>query len=305
MLSEASEYAARIDRFSLILLAISMLVAVIVGGLILGFSIRFRSGSNAARHRIPGLLSREIEIGWTAATAFAFLFLFWWLSSSGLTADGVPKDALEVHVVAKQWMWKTRQPNGVREINALHVPVNQPVVVYLNAEDVIHSFYVPDLRIKQDAVPGRTSILHFTANRPGTYDLLCAEYCGTGHSTMLGEVVVMPVAAYARWIDTRPQGETLATEGADLFTSAGCAGCHAAGAAVHAPLLDGLYGRQVPLQDGRMVTADDAYIRDSILLPRRDVVAGFAPIMPDFSKSLDDAQVTALVAYVRSLGDAP
>ncbi len=300
---EASEYAARIDRLFLALTGVSALVCLLVGGTILVFSIRYRSGSGAPRERIPKLLSREIEIGWTAATAFAFLFFFFWVSSSGLIAGRAPDDALEVHVVAKQWMWKTRQPNGVREIDSLHVPQGQTVVVYLNSQDVIHSFYVPDLRIKQDVVPGRTATLTFTADRPGVYDLLCAEYCGVDHSAMRGEIVVMEPAAYARWLDARPEGETLVSQGRAMFSSEGCDACHREGAAVQAPALEGLFGKRVRLEDGRSVAADEDYLRMSILKPRQDVVAGFQPIMPDFSTRLDDPQVTALVAYLRSLGD--
>lgn len=300
-MTEASAYAARVDHLFEILLAVSTLVALLVAALIVIFAIRYRSGSTAPRHQTPKLIGREIEIGWTVAVLFFFLFFFWWFSASDISLGGAPRNVLEVHVVAKQWMWQTRQPNGVREINALHVPVGQTVIVYLNSQDVIHSFYVPDLRIKQDVVPGRTETLKFTADKTGTFDLLCAEYCGAGHSVMRGEIVVMDPADYTRWVDSRPAGDTLASDGKKLFTSAGCAGCHAPGAAVHAPDLDGVYGHQVPLSDGRFVTADDAYIRDSILLPRKDIVAGFAPIMPDFSKRLDDAQITALVAYIRSL----
>jgi cytochrome c oxidase subunit 2 len=301
-LPEASEYAAHVDHLFLVLVIFSLLVVLLVGMLILVFSIRYRSGSRAPRQQMPRMLSREFEIGWTAASAFLALSFFWWLSSGGVKAITVPADALEVHVEAKQWMWKTRQANGLREIDALHVPAGQPVVVYLNSQDVIHSFYVPALRLKRDVVPGRTEVLRFKADRTGSYPLLCAEYCGTDHSVMRGTVVVMRPEDYARWLDSRPQGQTLAAEGEALFVAAGCAGCHAPGSKVHAPDLHGLYGMPVPLQDGRIVTADDAYIRDSILLPRRDLAAGYAPVMPSFAGKLDDAQVTALVAYIRSLG---
>ncbi len=297
----ASSYASQIDNDFLLMTIFSTLIVLLVGGLVLVFSIRYRSGSAAPRHQIPRLLGREVEIGWTAATVFLALFFFWWISSGSGTSI-VPKDALEVHVEAKQWMWKTRQPNGVRELNALHVPAGQPVVVYLNSQDVIHSFFVPALRMKQDVVPGRTELLQFTADKPGTYDLLCAEYCGTDHSVMRGRIVVQSREDYARWLDSRPAGDTLAAEGRALFTTVGCSGCHAESAAVHAPDLHGLYGRPVRLTDGRTIVADDAYLRNSILMPRRDIVVGFEPIMPDFSGTLDDGQVTALVAYIRAMG---
>ncbi|MEZ5652332.1 MAG: cytochrome c oxidase subunit II [Burkholderiaceae bacterium] len=303
MLSQASEYAASVDHLLAALAIFSVFICLAVSGMILYLSIRFRSGSPATRGRVPKLLGREIEVVWTAITAFAFLFLFWWALTGWLSAERLPAGALEVHVQAKQWMWKTRQPNGVREINALHVPMDQPIVLYLNSQDVIHSFYVPALRIKQDVVPGRTETLTFTANQSGAFDLYCAEYCGTSHSRMRGQVIVMAPDAYTRWLDSRPRGETLIDIGKALFTAAGCAGCHASRSSVHAPELTGLYGRRIALADGRLVTADDAYLRDSILLPRRDIVAGFEPVMPDFSQSLDDGEVSALVAYIRSLGD--
>ena len=220
-----------------------------------------------------------------------------------LDAVEAPPGAMEFHVEAKQWMWKTRHPSGVREINAMHMPLGEPVKVFLNSQDVIHSFYVPAFRIKMDVVPGRTGTVWFEATKTGTYRLLCAEYCGTNHARMTGEIIVMEPAAYARWLETREGGETLADIGARLFTSAGCSGCHAEGSRVHAPNLRDLFGREIPLQDGRTVTADAAYIRDSILLPERDVAAGYEPIMPNFSGILEDGEVEALTAYIRTLSE--
>lgn len=306
MISAASEGAQSFDRLFLGLMVFSALIVLLVAALLIGFSIRFRSGSDVERRRVPGMLSHQIEIGWTAATAFAALFIFWWTASTSLQQQEPPENAMEIHVTAKQWMWKASHEGGARELGSLHVPVDQPVKLYLDSQDVIHSFFVPAFRLKQDVVPGRTTVLWFEANEPGTYPLLCAEYCGTGHSKMLGEVVVMKPADFTRWLDARPEGEGLAAQGKALFNTAGCSGCHAAGSAVHAPDLAGLYGREVPLADGRTVTADAAYLRDSILLPRRDVAAGFDPIMPDFDGLLDDGEVEALVAYIRSLkGDSP
>lgn len=213
---------------------------------------------------------------------------------------------MEIHVTAKQWMWKAAHAGGARELESLHIPVGQPVLLYLDSQDVIHSFFVPAFRLKQDVVPGRTTTLWFEATNPGTYQLLCAEFCGTGHSAMTGEIVAMEPADFARWLDNRADGAGLAAAGRNLFTTVGCSGCHAEGSAVRAPSLAGLFGRQVPLADGRSATADAAYVRDSILLPRKDVAAGYAPIMPDFAGLLDQEEVEALVAYIRSLrGQTP
>ncbi|WCR11050.1 cytochrome c oxidase subunit II [Paracoccus stylophorae] len=303
--SRAGAHAESFDRLFTVLTGFSVLILLLVAGLIVGFSIRFRSGSKVTRHKVSRLIHREIEIGWIAATAIVALFFFWWTTSANLQQAAAPAGAMEIHIEAKQWMWKASHPDGTREISTLHVPAGQPVRLYLNSQDVIHSFFVPAFRLKQDVVPGRTATMWFRADRAGTYPLLCAEYCGTGHSRMLGEIVVMEPADFAAWLDSRPQGGGMIAAGRMLFTSVGCSGCHAPGSTVHAPDLDGLYGRQVPLADGRVVTADAAYIQDSILLPRRDIVAGYAPIMPDFADLLDEDEVAALVAYIRSLkGDA-
>jgi cytochrome c oxidase subunit 2 len=294
----ASIQADKFDSLFAVLMVFSGAVVLLVGTVLVVFAIRFRAGSNVTRHNVSKVAHRDFEIGWISATVFAALGLFWWAAASALQQFEAPPDAMQIHVEAKQWMWQVRQPNGVRELNALHVPVDQPVVLYMNSQDVIHSFFVPAFRLKQDVVPGRTSTMWFHPTRTGTYRLFCAEYCGTDHSAMLGEVVVMTPADYAAWLDRQPAADTLAAEGKLLFAEAGCAGCHDARSPVHAPDLNGIFGRAVALSDGRTVVADDAYLRDSILLPARDVVAGYKPIMPDFSTILDAGQVEALVAWL-------
>lgn len=298
----ASGTADDFDLMFLILTIFSGLVVAGVATLVLVFAIRFRSGSGVTRHKVKGLSRREFEIVWTSLTAFAALFFFWFAASLFLRNADPPADAMEVHVEAKQWMWKAKHENGARELGSLHVPLGRPTVLYLNSQDVIHSFFVPAFRVKQDVVPGMTTTLGFTPNRTGTFPLFCAEYCGTGHSMMLGEVVVMEQADFARWLNSRPGADELVDRGRVLFTEAGCAGCHDPDSGVHAPDLRGVYGRQVPLADGRVVTADAAYLQDSILQPNRDIVAGFNPIMPDFTGLLDLDEIAALVAYLRALG---
>jgi len=304
-LPEASTHAVTVDHIFYLLLALSGATVALVFGLILLFAVRYRRGSKAKRGPMPEILSREFEIGWTLATLLTFAFLFWWASSADLSSLAAPPHALEIHVVAKQWMWKTQHANGAREINALHVPLHKPVHLLMSSQDVIHSFYAPAFRVKQDVVPGRDTDIWFEASKTGTFPLLCAEYCGTNHSAMRGEIVVMQPEDYAKWLTRQPEGDDLAHEGARLFVSQGCSGCHAASSNVHAPRLAGLYGRTVQLADGRTVTADDAYLRDSILQPKRDVVAGFEPIMPSFKGLLDDGEIQSLTAYIRSLGEEP
>jgi len=198
-------------------------------------------------------------------------------------------------------MWKTQHPNGAREIDALHIPVDKPVRLVMTSQDVIHSFFVPAFRVKQDVVPGREAEIWFQATKTGVFPLLCAEYCGTDHSMMRGRIIVMRQEDYADWLTKQPEGDYLAHVGAQLFVARGCSGCHADASKVHAPKLAGLYGRSVQLSDGRQVTADDGYIRDSILQPKRDITAGFEPIMPSYAGLLDDGEIQSLTAYIRSL----
>jgi cytochrome c oxidase subunit 2 len=159
---------------------------------------------------------------------------------------------------------------------------------------------VPAFRLKQDVVPGRYTGLWFTPSRLGEFHLFCAEYCGSDHSQMVGRIVVMTPADFARWQDGGTSSPSLAQYGFALFRQLGCSGCHAAGSTVHAPSLAGLIGRQVHLQDGRTIVTDDNYVRDSILLPRKDVVAGFDPVMPSFAGQVSEEDIQALIAYLRA-----
>jgi cytochrome c oxidase subunit 2 len=300
-LPEATTHAERVDHIFYGLLVLSGLTMIVVFALVLVLAIRYRRGSAAKRGPLPEIVTREFEIGWTSATLFLFAFLFWWAASADLGSLAAPAGALEIHVVAKQWMWKTQHPNGAREIDALHIPVDKPVRLVMTSQDVIHSFFVPAFRVKQDVVPGREAEIWFQATKTGVFPLLCAEYCGTDHSMMRGRIIVMRQEDYADWLTKQPEGDDLAHVGAKLFVSRGCSGCHADASKVHAPKLAGLYGRGVQLSDGRQIKADDGYIRDSILQPKRDITAGFEPIMPSYAGLLDDGEIQSLTAYIRSL----
>jgi cytochrome c oxidase subunit 2 len=304
-MTEASDYAARVDHTFWMLVTLSALVMLLVIGLTGVFVVRYRRGSNAPRGELPEAFKHEVEIGWTAATLFLFLFLFWWAASTELSALSPPQDALEIHVVAKQWMWKFQHPNGAREINELHLPVQTSVRLAMTSEDVIHDLYLPALRLKQDILPGRYTYLWFTATKTGTFHLTCAEFCGTDHSVMAGQLVIVAPQDYARWTTAQPEGDDLAHQGAALFRSLGCSGCHdAPGAVVHAPDLHGVYGHLVQLSDGRTVMADEAYLRDKILLPNRDIPAGYAPDMPSFRGVVSEEDLVKLIAYLESLATA-
>jgi cytochrome c oxidase subunit 2 len=225
--------------------------------------------------------------------------LFAWSVKLWVRLRTPPDDATPIFVVAKQWMWEVQHAGGQREINTLHVALDQPVRLVMISQDVIHSLYVPAFRVKQDVLPGRYTDLWFKPTRTGTYDLFCAEFCGTDHSRMGGKVVVLTQADYAAWLGAHAR-TGLAGQGAALFRSAGCSGCHDPASGVHAPDLDNLYGRTVPLADGSQVRADDRYLHDSIMLPQLQVAAGYAPIMPSYQGRLDESDTLALIAYLKS-----
>jgi cytochrome c oxidase subunit 2 len=213
---------------------------------------------------------------------------------------------MEIYVVGKQWMWKAQHMDGAREINELHVPIGRPVKLIMGSEDVIHSFSIPDFRVKADVVPGRYNSLWFTATQPGKYHIFCTQYCGTKHSGMIGWVTAMTPADYQVWLSGNSSSGTMADAGAKLFSDLVCVTCHTDVAQPgRGPVLKGLYGKQVLLEGGQTVTFDDAYIRESILRPQAKIVAGFQPVMPTFQGLVTEEQLLQLIAYVKSLGEIP
>src|SRR5258708_6098987 len=203
--SAASDYANEVDGTFWVLVVISSLITLLVAALIAGFSLRYRRGSSARRGPLSERFGRDVEIGWTVATLFLFLFIFWWAASNQLSALDVPGRAMEIHVVAKQWMWRVQQPGGAREINEIHVPENVPIRLVMTSEDVIHDLFLPTMRLKQDVLPGRYTYLWFRPTKTGVFHLTCAEYCGTDHSVMAGRLVVMTAPDYAPWTTPQPE----------------------------------------------------------------------------------------------------
>jgi cytochrome c oxidase subunit 2 len=297
---QASAYAGRVDHLIWAYTAVVVLLTAPVFILIAVFAVKYRRGRPAER-RVSANRSVLIETSWAVIPFLLTVGFFVYATHLFFELHRPPPDAMTIDVVAKQWMWKFQHPEGQREINTLHVPTGQAVKLVMTSQDVIHSLYLPELRIKQDALPDRYTSLWFKADRPGTYRLHCAEFCGADHAVMGGFLHVMAPADYARWLERSSVDRSLAAQGEELFRRFGCSGCHSPGSAVHAPRLDGVYGSPVPLADGRIVTADDQYVRDSILTPNRDVAAGYAPIMPTFANVLGEDEVGALVAYVKSL----
>jgi cytochrome c oxidase subunit 2 len=299
--ADGAESATRLDSLALCLLLLTGAVALGVLAMTIVFCVRYRAGSDAPRADPPAR-DLGIEIAWTVIPLLLFLGLYAWGAVDYAALYRPDPAATQVFVVAKQWMWKAEHRNGRREVGELHLPLGRPVRVVLAAQDVIHSFFVPAFRIKQDAVPGRYTAIGFTPSRAGEYRLFCAEFCGTEHAMMTGKVVVLPPSDYARWLAEGPRQPGMAERGFALFRSYGCSGCHAAGSSVHAPDLSNLLGRRVHLQDGRELTADEAYVRDAILVPRKDVVAGYQPIMPSFAGQIGEEDLLAIIEYIRESG---
>jgi cytochrome c oxidase subunit 2 len=232
--------------------------------------------------------------------------MFGWGAAVYVNYRVAPKDTLDIYVVGKQWMWKLQQPNGLKEINELHVPVGRDVRLILASEDVIHDFFVPAFRVKMDVVPGHYNTMWFRPTKPGRYHFFCSQYCGTNHALMGGWVTVMEPSEYAAWLSGSTGTElTPVAAGAKLFTEKACVTCHLSDGTGRAPSLNGVYGANVLLSDGSIVTADDAYIRESILQPAAKVVARYQPVMPTFQGQLTEEQILDLSAYVKSLQSQP
>ena len=298
---QASTVAGRVDALFLFLVAVSGFFSALIFLLVAYFAIRYRRRSVEEWPRpIHGDL--RLELVWTIIPLGLTMVMFTWGASLYFTLARPPAGALEISVVAKQWMWKSQHPQGQREVNELHVPLGRPVKLTMISEDVIHSYFVPAFRIKMDVLPGRYTTVWFEATRTGEYHAFCAEYCGTQHSGMLGRVVVMPPAHYEKWLSGGGPGETPAAAGERLFQRLGCASCHRADTRARGPALEGLFGKPVRLRDGRTVIGDEAYLRESILTPNAKVVAGFEPIMPTFQGLISEEGLVQVIAYIKSLG---
>ena len=199
-------------------------------------------------------------------------------------------------------MWEIQHAEGRRELNELHVPAGRPVKLLMTSADVIHSFFVPAFRVKQDLLPGRYTTEWFQASAPGRYRLFCAQYCGTAHSAMGGWVVVLSPVDYQGWLAAGEGRRTMTEEGARLFRKLGCAGCHRDGGG--GPALAGLFGREVPLEGGGGAVADETFLRRSILRPDAKSANGRAALMPTYEGQVDEVQVQELIAYLKSLKGA-
>jgi cytochrome c oxidase subunit 2 len=294
----ASATAGNVDALYIFLLIVSGLMTLLIFTAVVYFAARYRHRKGVLAEQIEG--STPLELTWSIIPLFVFMVIFVWGAVVYFKGRTPPRDSTEVYVVAKQWMWKVEHAEGQREINELHVPVGRNVKLIMTSQDVIHSFYVPAFRMKQDVLPGRYTVEWFRATKPGTYHLFCAEYCGTQHSGMIGSIIVLDPAQYEAWMSGGTTGPLSAT-GEKIFAELGCVTCHRSDIQGRGPNLHGVFGKPVQLEDGRIVTADENYVRESILDPGAKVVKGFKPVMPTFQGLVSEEQLNALVAYVKSL----
>jgi cytochrome c oxidase subunit 2 len=296
--------ATRVDHLYFFLLAVAVFFSVLIAGLVIYYAVKYR-------RRSPGAIGQSIEgglpleIAWTVIPAVITVVMFVWGASVFFAEQRAPDETINIYVVGKQWMWKFQHLDGQREIDELHVPVGRAVKLIMTSEDVIHDLFVPAFRVKADIVPGRYTTIWFQATKPGRYRLFCAEYCGTRHSGMTGDVVVMEPNDYQTWLSGGVPEGSLASSGEKLFNDLACNTCHKPDSQGRGPMLQNLFGRTQSLQNGTTVVADEAYIRESILNPRANMVAGFQPIMPTYQGLVSEEGLLELVEYVKSLKTPP
>ena len=300
----ASTLAGRVDALYFFLVAIAVFFSVLITGLITFFFFRYkRQKPNEVGKEVHG--GMLLEIAWTVIPLGIVMVIFFWSASVFFSITRPPDETMNVYVVGKQWMWKFQHLNGQREINELHVPLGRAVKLIMTSEDVIHDVYVPAFRVKADVLPGRYTTIWFEATQTGRYHLFCAEYCGTKHSGMIGEVVVMEPNDFQTWVNGGAGEGSLANAGQKLFQDLACVTCHRADAQGRGPVLTDLFGKTVQLQGGTTATADEAYIRESILNPSAKVVSGYQPIMPTFQGLVSEDGLLQLIEYVKSLKAQP
>lgn len=300
---QASTFAEAVDSLAFFLAAVSAFAVVLVSLLVLFLAVRYRRRSEDEQPGAAGV-ARGLVVAWWIIPFVLAMVMFGWGAGLYVRGSSPPEGAMEIDVAGKQWMWKFQHPEGLREINELHVPRGEPVRLKMISEDVVHSLSIPAFRFKKDVLPGRYTTAWFEATRNGEYDLYCTEYCGAGHSLMRGKVVVMEPAAYERWLTGEVPGESPVAMGARLFAVLKCDSCHRPDGAGRGPSLAGLFGRTVTLSDGRTLITDETYVRESILNPQARLVTGFEPVMPTFEGQLTEEQLIRIIAYLKTLESA-
>jgi cytochrome c oxidase subunit 2 len=296
---EASKIAPQMDALYFFMVLVSLIGLTIVILLVTSFSIMYSKKRHPVAVQIEG--STMLEATWTIIPLGLFLIMFVWGSLIYFRVYTPPPNAMNIYVVGKQWMWKVEHPGGQHEINSLHVPIGRAVQLTIISQDVFHSFSIPAFRVKREAIPGRYTTVWFEATTPGTYHLFCTQYCGTDHSRMIGDVVVMTPDDFKKWLESSTSGDSLAQNGERLFASLSCAACHNNRPDARGPNLANVYGAKLNLADGRSTIADEAYIREAILNPSQHSIQGYAPIMPTYQGQISEDGVIALVEFIKTL----
>ncbi len=296
----ASTFAEKVDPlfYLLTLMSTVLTVGIFMGIVIMAAVFRKKPGVDRPSQALHAPI---LELTWTIIPTIVGLGLFVWGAVLFDDYIKVPEGALQIDVIAKQWMWKVQHENGMREVNDLHIPVGRPVKLTMMSQDVLHNYAVPAMRVKQDVIPGRYTSLWFEPTKTGAFPMFCSEYCGTEHSLMGGTVYVMEPQAYNEWLAGGPKVSPQEA-GRFLFEEKlGCVTCHTGVSGARGPDLKEVFGHAVKLADGSSVTADEEYLRESIMEPAKRIVATFTPLMPNFANQLNDEDVANLIAYIKSL----
>jgi cytochrome c oxidase subunit II len=297
---QASNFAPNVDALMLFITAVCLFFAVAVTAAVIYFFFKYER-QHVSEIGVPIHGDMRLETAWIVIPLILALFMFAWGAVVYVDYRHTPGNTLDIYVIGKQWMWKVQQPTGLKEINELHLPVGRNVRLVMASEDVIHDFSIPAFRVKMDVMPGHYNTMWFRPTKPGRYRLYCSQYCGTNHALMGGWITVMEAADYAAWLSGSPTDANPLVAGEKLFADKACVTCHLSDGKGRAPSLNGVYGAKVLLADGTTVTADDTYIRESILQPMAKLVAGYQPLMPTFQGQLTEEQILALTAYIKSL----
>jgi cytochrome c oxidase subunit 2 len=314
---QATTFAVKVDHLHYFIITVTMLSSLLIG--LLAFVFFFKYRQRRALQSTP-IVEPSVRFELTVIIIPLIFFLAWFVQGfrDFVWFTTPPKNTTDVYVMGKKWMWKFAYPDGPNAIGTLHVPADRPVRLLITSRDVIHSFYVPDFRVKMDALPGRYTEVWFEATKPGRYQILCAEYCGTWHSQMWGEVVVMPPAAFDDWMLQQKAGlanrvdsggddgpgfhGTLVEYGKRVAMAQGCLKCHSLTGEPHiGPTWLDLYHRRETLETGETVIADEGYLTDSMIDPRAKIVKGYKPVMPTFRGKLTAPDAAALVEFIKSL----
>jgi cytochrome c oxidase subunit 2 len=314
-----STFAVPVDRLHFFVITVTMIASFLTGilALIFMFKYRQRRDRQSTPMVVPSVKFEIVVIG-----VPLFFFLLWFVQGykDYVWYTTPPENAMDVYVMGKKWMWKfSYGGEGPNAIGTLHVPANRPVRLLMTSRDVIHSFFVPDFRIKQDVIPGRYTETWFEATKPGRYQILCSQYCGTWHSQMWGEVVVMEQTAFDQWLLEQRRGAqsaridsstddgpefhgSIVEYGKKIAMADGCVKCHSFDGEPHiGPTWLDLYGKRETLENGQTIVADEAYLTDSMIDPRAKIVKGFKPVMPTYKGRLAAPEAAALVEFIKSL----